>query len=109
MQELHCGSEPLPTSLRSATLPKGEGKDASNNNLLSSLMYSIPRMDSSPYGDYRIYASAAEAYIFVFHFPMRNTTMVITMPSVQEIISDRNSASGFPWGNSSDRVRYARK
>ena len=33
MQELHCGSEPLPTSLRSATLPKGEGKDASNNNL----------------------------------------------------------------------------
>ena len=27
-----CG-EPLPTSLRSATLPKGEGKGASNANL----------------------------------------------------------------------------
>ena len=30
---------------------------------------------------------------------------VITMPKVQDIISDKNSASGYPWGQSSDRVR----
>ena len=32
-KEIQGGSEPLPTSLRSATLPKGEGKGTSNNNL----------------------------------------------------------------------------
>ena len=73
-----------------------------NNN---SSLTQKPRMDRCPYGASFYCASATEAYIFFFHFPIRYTTKVITMPSVQETISDRNSASGFPWGNSSDRVR----
>ena len=38
-KEIQGGSEPLPTSLRSATLPKGEGKGTSNTNLFGSRIF----------------------------------------------------------------------
>ena len=42
-KQMQCGSEPLPTSLRSATLPKGEGKNAINNNFYSEVIDIIQR------------------------------------------------------------------